>query len=693
MTRSIGIDVGGTFVDVVVWDGARLLVAKLESDPEDPSGVVLTAMERVIGTAGGDGAGVERIAHGTTVATNALLERSWARTALVTTRGFGDLLTIGRQNRRALYDLRVKRPESIVPHGLHFEAAERVDADGTVHVPLSDAAIDDVVAGLAEADVEAVAVCFLFSYLRPEHERRVGRRIGECLGLPVTLSSDLVPEFREYERASTTVVNACLLPVVGERFARLADGAARLGASRGWEVMQSGGSMVPAEMAGREPARLLLSGPAAGVEGARAVGRLLGFDDLITLDMGGTSCDVSLVLDGDTVWTRTGEVAGYPVALPKIDIHTIGAGGGSIATIDAGGALVVGPRSAGAEPGPCCYGRGGAEATVTDAHVALGRIPVGAPIGGLGRLDVAAARRGLSRIAAATGRTIEGAALGVLDVADAAMERAIRRVTVERGHDPRQLALLAFGGAGPLHAVELARRLEIPRVIVPAYAGVLSAVGLLTADTAVDVSQGVVRLLSDLPLAAVAATVDELFVRGRDALGERAAGTGQLEARLTFDLRYVGQSHELSVLVQDGPVSSLGSALGCEGDRQRIVAAFHALHDRRYGHAEPERATELVAVRLRVVIPGTGLPAEILGRPRPMDLEDSGLPTWSGGVCDVWFDTKGPLGTRVVRRRELEMGDGFDGPLIVVGRDATVVIPPGCHGRTDGSGHLLLEVG
>jgi len=460
----IGVDTGGTFTDVVGYVPERrtLHSLKLSSTPDNPSGAILAGLEGILARLGADVAAVGGLAHGTTVATNATLEGTWAHTALVTTRGFRDVLEIGRQNRPTLYDFDASRPAPVVPRDRRFEVTERLDATGAVVHPLDEADVEAVIARLREARVESVAVVFLFSYLNPDHERRAADALEAALGVPVIPSHEASPEFREYERTSTTVLNAALVPELRRYLSALQDQTRARGISVPWRVMQSNGGVTGVEGAARLPVSLLLSGPAGGVEGARHVGEQVGERDLVTLDMGGTSCDVALILDGRPRLTRQSRIEDRPLNLSAIDIHTVGAGGGSVAWIDAGGALRVGPQSAGAQPGPACYGRGGREPTVTDAQLVLGRFPAGRPLGDIARLDVEAARRALHDVVAGPlGLSLEQAALGVFTVTEANMERAIRLISVERGHDPRRFALLAFGGAGPLHAGALARRLDI----------------------------------------------------------------------------------------------------------------------------------------------------------------------------------------------------------------------------------------
>lgn len=671
---AIGVDIGGTFTDVVVLGEGGPRLYKFPSTPDDPARGVLAALETLIAQGEIAPRSVARIAHGSTVATNALLEGKLGRTALVTTDGFRDVLEIGRQNRPSLYDLFFTRPRPIVPHELRFEVPERVGADGSVVRPLDHEAVARLLPTLRAAGVQAVAVCFLFSFLHPDHEREAGEVLAE-LGVPVTLSSDLLPEFREYERTSTTVINAALRPVVGSYLISLEEGSARLGLPARWQVMQSSGAIAHGATAQREPVRILLSGPAGGVEGARQVGLRSGFQDLITLDMGGTSCDVALVQEGTVGRTVGGAIGGYPVALPMADIHTIGAGGGSLARLDAGRALRVGPESAGADPGPACYGRGGTEPTVTDAHLVLGHLLPEFPLGGLPRLDLDAARRAVGRIADPLGITVEAAALGILEVADAAMERAIRVISVERGHDARRFALLAFGGAGPLHAVSLARRLAIPQVLVPPTAGVLSALGLLLAEVGHETSQGLVRPLRSVPTAELAGLLDRLQVQAQGEIVSHGAPQEAVRFATRAALRYAGQGHELDIPISPREVGPTWIA--------ELETAFHAAHAQRYGHAAPGESVELVSVRVRATVAPTKADLRPAFPPPPP------LPATHA----AWFDRNGPVSARLVHRADLAPGAEITGPAIVVGPDATALLLPGTRGAVDAHGTLVVEAG
>ncbi len=678
----LGIDIGGTFTDIVINDsGGRLRLFKVPSTPSEPAVGVISALSSLIDRGVIIPDRVERIRHGSTVATNALLERKWARTALITTRGFRDVLEIGRQNRPELYDLFFDRPIPIVARDLRYEVTERLDYRGNIIQPLVEEDVDRLIPLLRVEGVDAVAVVFLFSYLDPTHERAVRDAISSALEIPVTISSDVLPEFREFERTSTTVISAALRPVIGDYLTSLEAGARENGLTTRWQIMQSNGTITRADYAQTNPARILLSGPAAGVEGARVVGELTGFADLITLDMGGTSCDVSLIRDGDLSRTTAGQIGDYPVALPMVDIHTIGAGGGSIAWIDHGGALRVGPQSAGADPGPACYARGGSEPTVTDAHLVLGHLLPSHPLGGLDRLDLDAARGAIERISGRLGLGVEQAALGILEIADASMERAIRVISVERGYDPRQFSLLAFGGAGPLHAVSVAQRLGISRVIVPAVAGVLSAFGLVAAQIGHDFSQGIVRSLAECEPEVISSILSNLRRRAQAELIAEGVDVKAIRFHVSADLRYFGQAHELDVPLFD--VEDANNWVIDTGFMREIASLFHAEHLRRYGHASDEQPVELVTLRLRAMGPGSGeVPRVRTSRKSAQD----------HSATEAWFTKNGPVKTRVLRRNDLPPGSDLEGPAVVFGEDATTLFPPGTHARIDEYANMILEI-
>jgi len=605
----VGVDTGGTFTDVVAADGRS---AKVLSTPDDPAVAVAAGLAAL-------DVRPSLLAHGTTVATNALLERRGAVVALVTNQGLADVVEIGRQDRPSLYDQLADRPEPLVPRELRFEVRGRLAADGSEVEPLDLASLSDL--GDGAGRVETVAVCLLHADLNPEHERAVAVHL-RGLGLDVVCSHEVSPEMREYERTVTTVINASLRPRIRGYLRRLADLADEV------LVMTSAGGLLPTTDAAELPAALLLSGPAGGVRAGAAAAVANGFADAITFDMGGTSTDVCLILDGDPAPAAQRDVGGFTVRFPSLDVHTIGAGGGSIARLDAGGALVVGPESAGARPGPACYGQGGTRPTVTDANLVAGRIPAESAFGGL-RLDRAAAEAALT----SAGVSAEG----VVAVVNSNMERALRAVSVERGVDPRGLALVAFGGAGPLHAVELADALGMSAVVVPSRAGVLSAVGLLTAPRRRDLVRSWPTPSDHSGLTgALKALADEAaeLMSGEPAAGGRQNDPGT-EVETSVDCRYAGQSHELTV---------------------SDVQAFHAEHSRRNGYARPEQPVEVVAIRATVrraaSVEFDRLPLPE-GPPRratygPAVLAEADCTVW---VPDGWVARAGAAGAWILRRR------------------------------------------
>ncbi|MFC2079598.1 hydantoinase/oxoprolinase family protein [Candidatus Bipolaricaulota bacterium] len=677
VVKAIGIDIGGTFIDLVVSDDSGIRLYKFPSTPDAPERGVLQALEVLIERGVFTASNVSRIAHGSTVATNALLEGEWARTALITTRGFRDVLEIGRQNRSHLYDLNVDRADPIVPRDLRFESYERLDASGHVIRKPSSEEIREIGDRLIASDVEAVAVVFLFSYLNSEHEREVRDLLSETINVPITLSSDVLPEFREYERSSTTAVCASLRPVIERYMRNLANQSAGIGIEPKWQIMQSNGTVISAPQAQMEPVRILLSGPAAGVQGAKTIGQMLELPNLITIDMGGTSCDVALIQDGEIGQTTTGVVGEHPVAVRMNEIHTIGAGGGSLAWIDPGGALRVGPKSAGAVPGPACYGRGGTQPTVSDAHAALGHLIPDRPLGGLPVLDVDNARAAIHSIASQLSLSVEEAALGILDVADAAMERAVRVISVERGYDPRQFSLLAFGGAGPLHAVSIARRLLIPRVVIPATAGVLSAMGLLTCEVGRDYGRSVLQPMGDVNAEFIAHQLRELETRGVDELESEGIEEDVIRREISADLRYQGQSHELNI--------RLPSCAGLDVSPQDIdvwISSFHCEHETRFGHASRDEIVELVALRLRMTAPPAFSNPRVQCDDRLAERQEA----------PVWFDASGPVPAQVIDRRGMLEGEDIIGPAVLWGPDATLLVPQGVAGTCDAMGTIELEI-
>jgi N-methylhydantoinase A len=651
MSVQLGVDVGGTFTDLVALVDGEIRTTKVPSTPVDQArGVMRALAESAV-----EPADIALFAHGMTVATNALLERRGARIALVTTEGFRDVLEIGRQARPSLYDLTRDREPALVERGLRFTVRERMGPDGVV-TPLDEDGLQAVVRQVKEADVEAVAVCLLFAFLHPQHEWRVGEALAGALpDVHVSLSSDVLPEFREFERFATTAANAYLSPRLAAYLASLAAQAEAAGVPRP-RVMQSSGGVAELEDAGRRAATCVLSGPAGGVVGAAYAAGASGYGELLSFDMGGTSTDVAPIVGGQVQTTTDSVVAGVPIRHPMVDLHTVSAGGGSIARADAGGALRVGPRSAGADPGPACYGRGGEDATVTDANLLLGYLADGARLGGDVVLDRAAAEAALVRVGEPLGLDALETARGVVRVADAEMVRALRVVSVERGLDPRGFALVAFGGAGGMHACSLAEELGIATVLVPRASGVLSALGLAISDLRRDYVKPFLRGLDD---------VDDLD----DAFSElESLARSELEdseLRRQADLRYRRQSFELTV-----------EAEGVE----QLADAFHAEHERRHGYAMPDEPVELVALRLVATVPVRKPelrepPAAAVSEPERRDASFGG--DW--------------VSVQVHRREEMGAGSAVAGPAIVEFAEATCVIRPGWGGGVDAAGMLVLE--
>lgn len=667
----VGIDVGGTFTDFVVWRDNCLTIHKAPTTPDDQSRAIVQGLHEL---------GIEHetslaIVHGMTVATNALLERRGAATALLTTAGFGDVIVIGRQNRPHLYRLSQSRPAPLAPHDRRFEVGERLDATGAVLRPLDESSFAALAAQLQAAGAESLAIVFLFSFRNPVHEHRAAALIRQYLpDLPISLSSAILPEYREYERMATTLINAYVQPLVARYLERLEKALRGMPSIR---IMQSNGGVINLRQAADQAARVVLSGPAGGVVGAFAVASQALSPMILTFDMGGTSTDVCLC-PGYIPTTAESVISDLPLRLPVIDIHTVGAGGGSIAFVDAGGALQVGPRSAGALPGPACYGRGGQEPTVTDANLVLGRLDQAGFLGGTGqvRLDVGAARAVIERLGAQLGLSSAAAALGVIRVANAIMERALRTVSVEQGYDPRAFTLLPFGGAGPLHACDLAEALAIPRILCPPMPGVLSAFGMLVADVTSDASQSVLSSVAALhdDLRPLAEACQGLCAKVEAAIAAERTAPATITAAL--DLRYRGQSYELTV-----PLALPLSRAALD----QAVAAFHAAHAQRYGYAMPAESVEAVTLRVRATAAGASLTLPA----RPVEGADPS----AARLADrsVWFDAAAPRATACYDRARLAPGNRLAGPAILLQYDSTVVVAPDWHGRIDATSNLWLE--
>jgi N-methylhydantoinase A len=696
-------DVGGTFTDSLAYDEAarRVTVAKVPTTPENRALGTVQGLRQALALQGRRGGDVAYVGHGMTTATNAVIQRRGGRIAFITNEGFRDLLLIGRQNRPSLYDIRRTRPEPLVAREDCHTVRGRLDPAGQEITPLDEDGLRHIAGRLRADRVGAVAVCLLHAYANPMYERRAQAILADELpDIPVCISTDILAEFREYERASTVVLNAYLLPVMERYLASLtellADPAEGLGLGPAVPVMvmEASGGLMTVATAREKPVHTVLSGPAGGVVASAHVAALSGFTDIITLDMGGTSTDISLVLGGMPQVTREASLAGTPIRIPVIDINAIGAGGGSIAWIDDGGALRVGPHSAEAVPGPACYGRGGTEPTVTDANLVLGRFGADTRLGGELPLDPEAAARAIrERIAGPLGLDLTAAAAGILRVANANMTRGIRVVSVERGHDPRGLTLVPFGGAGPMHGSPLARELAIPRLLVPPTPGILCALGMLVADLRHDLVRTHLATHAGLSAEAGCAVFEPMLEEARRLLAADRVPEDRQRIEMRVDMRYIGQSYELPITIPS-PGSGRGSGWGlAEADWAALAPAFHAEHRRRFGHSDPAAPVEVVsfAVTATGLIDTPELPRPAAGGKGPPDEARR-------GTRRVYFETSAPGGGEwldcpVWRREALLAGNEIAGPAIIEEVSATTVLYPGDHARVDAVGSLIVELG
>src|SRR5579884_637301 len=633
----IGVDVGGTFTDAVLALDGRLITAKAPTTPEDQSEGVMAAIEAALEKAGASAADIEEFSHGMTVATNALLEGRGARTAFVATEGFRDLIALGRQDRPQLYRLCAARPAPLADDELRFGAPERMTPDGPL-AELTDDAARELAERVAGAEPEAVAVTLLHSYRHPDHEQALARALSDVLGgaVHISLSHEVVGTFREFERAATTEIDAALSPLLARYLRRLVERVGEAGIPEP-AIMQSNGGLIDIAAAAGHASWTVLSGPAGGAAGAAFVARQAGAENALCFDMGGTSCDVCVVDDGAVQERSSGEVAGRPLALPMLAVHTVGAGGGSIAWRDGGGALRVGPRSAGADPGPACYGRGGTEPTVTDANLLLGYLAADAPLAGGVELDQAAAEDAVRNLARELRLDVDECADGIRRVANAEMVRALRVVTVQRGVDPRRYALLAFGGAGPLHAAAIADELGIDTIVVPRASGVLAALGLVVSPRRRDLQRSVFLSGGELTASAVEAHVEQLASQARGALHEPEA-----ELRAVYELRYQGQAFELPISASTAP------------EPAQLREAFESEHQERYGYRDPEQVLELVSIRVSASVPGADVALAA-----PADAEPS-------------------------------PGTAVAGPCVVRLPESTLLVPDGWSGEAQDSGTIVL---
>lgn len=651
-----GVDTGGTFTDFVFSKNGRLQVYKILSTPSNPAAAVLKGLRHT-------GAG-QQIVHGSTVATNAILERKGAKTALITNKGFEDIIEIGRQNRNRLYDLGFQKDPQLVPPEFRFGLQGRILHTG-VEIEAQDIKeLEIITQALKKSGIESVAVCLLYSYVNPAHERNIGLML-EKAGFPVLLSHEILSEFREFERTSTTVLNAYVSPKMQGYIRSLIN---ELENGTHLSIMQSNGGRISPEVAMKESVRTILSGPAGGAVGAFETGRRAGYDKIISFDMGGTSTDVCL-MDERLTLTIDSRISGFPLKVPMIDIHTVGAGGGSIISLDEGGALRVGPESAGADPGPVCYGKGD-QITVTDANLYLGRLVPENFLGGDMKLSTDRLDTCFNELAPLVGVSKQELAEGILSIINMEMEKAVRMISVERGHDPREFTLLAFGGAGGMHAAELAKLLHISRILVPKNPGILSATGMLMADIIKDYSSTVMKHQMNTETKDLRALFEPFEQKGtRDMLAE---GIKRDDIRLEryLDMRYEGQSHEIMVPF----------------DNNDYIPGFHRLHEKTYGYQDRDKSVEIINIRLRVRGFSDKLPMEKTKTGTEKPAKEAFL-----GERQVVFDGKA-LKTRIVDREKLLSYNRLEGPAIIVEYSSTIVLPPFANADVDGYGNMVLEI-
>jgi len=693
MAYRLGIDIGGTFTDATLIneETGQIHIGKVSSTPKDPSLAFMEATHRILQENGVSPAQVSYVVHGTTVATNAIIEGKVARTAFVTTDGFRDMLEIARQIRPSLYDLQFEKPKPLIPRYLCFGVPERLDARGQVLTPLDESAVLGVAEQLRREGVESVAVCLLHAYTNPAHEKRVGEIIQEILPEAIlSLSSEVAPEFREYFRASTTVINASIRPVVARYLERIETRLRDEGLAAELLLMQSSGGVFTFAQARQKPVFMVESGPAAGVISAAHLGSILGHGNVISFDMGGTTAKVGLIQDGSPKITKDYEVgaaaqagvgshrgAGYPIRTPVIDLVEIGAGGGSIAWVDSGGILRVGPQSAGADPGPVCYGKGGTEPTITDANLVLGRLTPDHFLGGEIKLDVEAARQAIQKqCAGPLGMDVVEAANGIIEIANAAMVNALRLVSVQRGYDPRDFVLVAFGGAGPVHANRLAAETEMPTIVVPMSPGTFSALGLLVTDLKHDYSTTLIERADRLDVAAVEQAYQELENQGKTTLAREGVQPAEMSFVRQVDMRYVGQSYELTVPLSTDRLDSTAI--------EALLEQFYTEHDRAYGFSAPGEPVELV--NLRVTAVGQIINPQLRRVQNQADIAAAQVDTRS-----VYFAERGGfVDCPIFDRYRLGAGSMLPGPAIVIEMDSTTVIHPGYQAQVDQFGNLII---
>lgn len=676
MSVRIGVDTGGTFTDVVLYDEEtdKIHTAKTPSTPPDFDRGVLNGIDKILDRTDTEPSAISFLSHGTTVGTNAVLEGEIPNLGLITNEGLRDVLEIGDQTRPELYNLQTDKPPELIPRYLRREVGGRMDSHGDMVDPLDEASVRSVVDDLADEEIESIVVSLLFSYLNPDHEEQIGEIIEDHeADLSYALSSAVHPEIREYERTITTVLNEAIKTTIEDYFARLTEGIEERGIDVPLNIIHSGGGIFTAEQATDRAVRTITSGPAAGAVATQKVSRQEGFEHAIGMDMGGTSADVSLVRDGDIVRSTEGEINNLPIKTPMIDINTVGAGGGSIAWIDEGGVLHVGPKSAGADPGPICYGQGGESPTITDANLLLGRLNPRNFLEGEMDLVVEETRdRFEEAIAEPLGQSVEEAALSVVEVANASIARRVHNVTVERGDDPSDFALIGFGGAGPLQTPAVARQMDMDDVIIPQSPGVFSARGILIADVRVDESHSYRERTID------PSTIDDqlaaLASETRDRFEAQGFADEDIRVDRSVDVRYTGQSYELTIPVEDESVTA--------ATIDDITDRFHETHARLYGHAMEGEDVEIVTLR-------------VTGRVPTVDLRDAPDPV--GGTArtatrDVYFAERGWLEADVYDRAALELGRRISGPAILEESGATAIVPPETHAMVTEAGNVHIKL-
>jgi N-methylhydantoinase A len=678
----LGVDIGGTFTDITVLEEStsQVTIAKVPSRRGDPGAALIDAVNAGLEASNLDPNRVSLLVHGTTIVTNAVLENKLPATALLTTEGFRDILEIGRHFRPDMYDLQQDKPEAIVSRERRLTVAERVAANGQVLKAPQRAEFARLIASLRQHNVEAVAICFLNSYVNSDNEETVRNWLREELpDLAVSASCDVCREMREFERMSTVALNAAAMPLVGRYLSQITPRVRKVLPNARILIMQSSGGSLTVAAAKEFPARIITSGPAGGALAVQRMGKATGYRNLLGVDMGGTSTDISLIENGGVQMTTEATFAGRPIKLPMIEINTIGAGAGSIAWLDEANGLHVGPHSAGAEPGPVAYGKGGTEPTVTDANLVLGRLLPERFAGGRIALDLEASKRSIvEKIAKPLGMSLEEAAVGIIRIANSNMERALRVSSAEKGYDPRKITLVAFGGAGPMHAAALARAVGIPMVLIPEQPGVFSAVGLVMADVRHDFVQTRIARAGDIALDHLGPLFGELEALGRAALAQDGIPAAQHRLERTADLRYVGQAYEVNVAIPDGPLTTESIA--------EMLSRFHALHQRLYAHNHPERPLEFVSGRLTAI--------GLMSAPAIRRQDMNGARVAPNGSCRVYFE--GPrdyVDTAIYDRSTLTPGSKFSGPAIVQQLDTTTLVHPGQTATVDAHANILISIG